>query len=228
VSGTVPDDPGAAISNPIAGARRAIERCGDWPTIGTLDEYRAAVDRAASAADRAIEIWGRWRRRCDLSGERQERVGALGARGRCTAKAVHPSAMRASAGGCVATPTGTPAGSSWCRRREAKLKRGGGAYGGKGGGSGRDGFDGFTGLLYARAETVTGIHSWPEHRKSDESGRTGPTAPAYLNGGAQDAAPPPSARTGSDASSPTGGRLCAEATQGLVSAGVTPPAGEIA
>jgi hypothetical protein len=72
VTRTVPIDPRAAIALEVAGARRAVTRCGPWPVVTTLDEYRAATDRAASEPDRAIEIWGRWRRRYDPDAARLE------------------------------------------------------------------------------------------------------------------------------------------------------------
>ena len=45
-----------------AGARRAVERCGDWPTVATIGTYLDAVDRARREADRLYEIELRYRR----------------------------------------------------------------------------------------------------------------------------------------------------------------------
>jgi hypothetical protein len=49
------------------GEAQAISAAGDWPSFGTLDELRAAVDRALREARRVTSIEYRWVRRFDLA-----------------------------------------------------------------------------------------------------------------------------------------------------------------
>ena len=49
-----------------AGARRAVERCGDWPVCATIDEYLTAVRRAGHEVEHCAALaeryWSRFGR----------------------------------------------------------------------------------------------------------------------------------------------------------------------
>jgi hypothetical protein len=62
----------ALIDASKRGAVIAMRGCGRWPLAATLAEFEFLAARAGREADRAIEAWGRWRRRFDPDPERLE------------------------------------------------------------------------------------------------------------------------------------------------------------